>query len=408
MEFIQKNNINIAIEDIKDTPRSAFYLYFSTEKALPYDGTDIILGNLLLQGTDEKTAEQIAAELENLGIEISIDSSVDFLKISILCLNEDIEKALELTKHFVTKANFKTFDKEIFKFKGEVTALLDSPARKASDKFYREIFKDHKYGVTNTKILENIDGLKPEHISEHYKNLLSGRKIISVAMDVKNKDEILNLICSHLDFMQEKNSDKQELKTLKHDKKGIFKIVKDDAKQAQIFQGWITDGIESEDCAPLTVLNNILGASGLSSRLFVELRDRKGLAYTVRSTYKTLKDGAVFMLYIGTEPSNIKKSLEGFKTEIQRIIDEPPTDEEILGAKESYVGKFKYLYTQTNAQIARTNGWNYITGLDFNYNERFLEKIKAVTLDDILKVTKKYLQKEPVTVILAPSDYLNF
>ena len=408
MEFIQKNNINIALEDIKDTPRSAFYLYFSTEKELPYDGADIILGNLLLQGTNEKTAEQIATELENLGIEISIDSSVDFLKISILCLNEDIEKALELTNHFITKANFQTFNKEVFKFKGEVTALLDAPARKASDKFYREIFKDHKYGVTNTKILENIDNLKLEHIKEHYNNLLSGRKIVSVAMDVKDKEKLLSLIFSHLNFMQDTNTTTPVLKPLIHSKCGIYKIKKDDAKQAQIFQGWIVDGIKSKDCASLTVLNNILGASGLSSRLFVELRDKKGLAYTVRSTYKTLKDAAVFVLYIGTEPSNIQKSSEGFKTEIQRIIDEPPTDEEILGAKESYVGKFKYLYTQTNAQIARTNGWNYITGLDFNYNERFLEKVKAVTLDDILKVTKKYLQKEPVTVILAPSDYLNF
>lgn len=408
MNFIKQNNINIVIENIEDTPRSAIYLYLATDKDIPFDGADIMLGNLLLQGTDTKTAEEIATELENLGIEVSIDSSADYLKVSIVCLNEDVDKACELVNHFITQSNFKTFDKEVYKFKGEVSANLDIPARKASDKFYREIFKDNKYGVTNTKVLENIDNLKVEHVKEHYKNLLSGRKIISVAADIKNEEEFISKLTKYFDFMKDTTEAKPTLKTLLHDKKGIHKIIKDDAKQAQIFQGWIVEGLTSKDCAALTVLNNILGAGGLSSRLFVELRDKKGLAYTVRSSYKTLKDAAAFVLYIGTEPSNIQKSLEGFKTEIERIIKEPPVGIELQGGKENYTGKYKYLYTQTNSQIARTNGWNYITGLDFDYNKNLLDEVQNVTTDDIVQVVKKYLLKEPVTVILAPSKYLNF
>jgi len=216
------------------------------------------------------------------------------------------------------------------------------------------------------------------------------------------------MIASKLPFMKSDSTTTPITTSLPHTKNGVFKITKNDAKQAQIFQGWLVEGLNSKDCAALSVLNNVLGASGLSSRLFVELRDKKGLAYTVRSSYRTLKEGAAFVLYIGTEPSNIKKSLDGFKYEIQRVIDEPPVGEELKGAIESYIGKFKYFYTQTNSQIARTNGWNWITGLDFDYNQKLLSEIKNVKTEDVVNVAKKYLQKEPVTVVLAPDKYLNF
>ncbi len=407
MKFINSDGINIALRNVEGTPRIALYLYLSSDKEIPSIGAHQLLGNLLLQGTKDKTSEQIATELENLGIEVTIDSRVDFLKVSIVCLNEDLAHALDLVNDFMVNSTFDTFDKEIFKFKGETAALLDSPVRKASDIFYRKLFSEHKYGITNTKILENIENLKKEHITEHYKNLINGCKIVSVAGDIKSESELINMVKSKLDFMKSFGVIMKPVNYMQF-KPELFKIAKSDAKQAQIFQGWLTEGINSKDCAALNVLNNILGASGLSSRLFSELRDKKGLAYTVRSTYKVLKDASCFVLYIGTEPSNIKKSLEGFKYEIERIIKEPPNKDEVIGGIENHIGKYKYFYTQTNSQIASNLGWCYITGLDFDYNERLLEDIKKVNQDDIVNVCKKYLLKEPVTVVLAPEEYLKF
>ena len=246
-----------------------------------------------------------------------------------------------------------------------------------------------------------------DHVKELHQNLLNGKKIISIAATMDNQEEFVKNIVEKLSFMQSKNLDLAN-DLIEQYEPNLIKIAKDDAKQAQIFQGWIVPTYNSKDCAKLSVLNNILGASGLSSRMFVELRDKQGLAYTVRSQYKTMKNGAYFMLYIGTEPSNIQKSLNGFKSEIQRLIDEPPNNEELTGAIENYIGKFKYFYTQTNAQIASSNGINWINNLGFDYNEKLIEEIKNVTSNDIVEMAKKYLQKEPVTVVLAPSEFLNF
>lgn len=408
MKYLEINNTNVVYENIKDTPRCAIYLYFETDKPFPYEGVHILEGNLLLQGTKTKTAEQIASELENLGIEVSIDSRLDFLKISIVCLMEDIDFALDTVNDILLNSTFNSFEKEVYKFKGDTISSLDSPVTKASDAFYREIFKNHKYSLTNTKLLETVDNMKKEDVINYHNNLLSGRKIISIAADMQNDNEFINKVVSKLNSMKNSsqiNHINDEIKTYEPN---IVKIAKNDAKQAQIFQGFITEGIYSKDYPKLCVLNNVLGASGLSSRLFVELRDKKGLAYTVRSSYKTMKHGSLIMLYIGTDPTNIKKSLEGFRYEIERLIKDPPRKDELQGAIENYIGKFKYFYTQTNSQIAGANGWNWIMNLGFDFHTVILDEIKKVTRDDIIECTEKYLLKDPVTVVLAPDEYLNF
>ncbi len=408
MKYLEINNTNVVYENIKDTPRCAIYLYFETDKPFPYEGVHILEGNLLLQGTKTKTAEQIASELENLGIEVSIDSRLDFLKISIVCLMEDIDFALDTVNDILLNSTFNSFEKEVYKFKGDTISSLDSPVTKASDAFYREIFKNHKYSLTNTKLLETVDNMKKEDVINYHNNLLSGRKIISIAADIQNENEFINKVVSKLNSMKNSSQINQINDEIKTYEPNIVKIAKNDAKQAQIFQGFITEGIYSKDYPKLCVLNNVLGASGLSSRLFVELRDKKGLAYTVRSSYKTMKHGSLIMLYIGTEPTNIKKSLEGFRYEIERLIKDPPRKDELQGAIENYIGKFKYFYTQTNSQIAGANGWNWIMNLGFDFHTVILDEIKKVTRDDIIECTEKYLLKDPVTVVLAPDEYLNF
>lgn len=112
-------------------------------------------------------------------------------------------------------------------------------------------------------------------------------------------------------------------------KQEYSEIVKEDANQAQILQGWRVPTIGDDEYPVFMLLNIILGASGLSSRLFLELREKKGLAYTVRTAYETHKKSAVFSIYIGTEPSNIQTSIDGFKEEIEKIKTIPVSEEEL-------------------------------------------------------------------------------
>lgn len=406
MELINKNDINILLQKMPKTPRMCLNLFFKVNKKQKFNGINSIMARLLLQGTKKYSALQLAQEFENECIDISVKSKQDYIKMSVVFLNEDLKLAFELVRELLLNSTFDGFEKEIFKLKGEIASDLDNPRFKLSDCFVKNIFKNHPYSETHTNILETLDKISKEDVLNAYKDMFSNQKAVVLVGDWQNQDEIIDLIKSNFDFMTSKNTpDEIENIFLNHNEKdATLWLTKNDAQQAQIIQGCLVESFNSNKTYALTLMNNILGGSGLSCRLFVNLRDKQGLAYTVRSQYETLLHSAIFNMYIGTAPQNIKKSLEGFKIELSKLAQDYVSDEELIGAKESISGRLKY-FTQNNAQIAAVNGYNYIMGLGLDYNDKFLNEIKKITKEDIKNIANEILNKPKLNVIICPDEY---
>ena len=151
----------------------------------------------------------------------------------------------------------------------------------------------------------------------------------------------------------------------------------------------------------MAVINTILGSSGLSSRLFRELREKKGLAYTVRTSCESKELVGLFNIYIATEPSNIEISLQGFKEEIEKIKTIPVDDEELKNAKNNILGKHQFV-SETNFQQSTSLAYYGINGLPFSYFDTISEKIKNVTSEQILECANKYFNDNSVIAILHP------
>ena len=178
-------------------------------------------------------------------------------------------------------------------------------------------------------------------------------------------------------------------------------LIQQDLNQAHILKGWIVDTADSYDFAAISLLNIILGASGLSSRLFLELRDKKGLAYVVRSAYDVARLSANFSIYIATEPKNIEVSLKGFEEEIEKIKTVPVTEEELENAKNNLFGKWAFI-SETNSQQANWLAHYGIMGFGFDFHEKAVEKVKKVTAQDILTCANKYFNETFVLSVLKP------
>ncbi|MBQ7286165.1 MAG: insulinase family protein, partial [Candidatus Gastranaerophilales bacterium] len=305
----------------------------------------------------------------------------------------------------ILNSTFDDFEKEVFKIKGEIISDLDNPKMKLTDSFVKNIFKEHPYSSTHTKILEDLDKITKQDVIDAYKSLFDLPKAIVVVGDYENDEKMIEYFTNNFDFMKsvECENEIEDIFKNKIEKDEIIKLSKNDASQAQIIQGWLIDSFNSSLCAKYAVLNNILGSSGLSSRLFVNLRDKQGLAYTVRSQYETLAHSAIFNMYIGTAPINIQKSLDGFKDELQKLADIPPTKEELAGAKENIQGRLKY-FTQNNSQINAVVGYNFVMGLGLDYNERFMDEIRQVNAQDVSEMAKKLLSMPKLITIIAPDS----
>ncbi len=396
-----KNNIEFFYKKNLDTPRAALCLNFALPDFNSYPGVNSMMARLLFKGTKTKTAEMIAEEFDRYGIDFTVEMKQDYLRFRFLCLNEDFEKAIELVTDLVKNSTFDSFDTELAKLEGEIVAELDSPRGKALDNYCRNIFDNHYYGYTNTKILENLKNITKEQVINSYQDILNnGKKILTFVgdLDFSFVKKLVDENFGDLPVGFEKNSCTAPSQL--NEKKEV-EIIKPDANQAHIIKGWRVETFDSHDYAPLILLNIILGASGLSSRLFLELRDKKGLAYVVRSSYDVFALGASFSIYIATEPKNIEVSLKGFDEEISKIKNILVSEEELENAKNNILGKWAFSF-ETNSQQACNYGHYGILGLGFDFNEKTKEMIKLVTPEQIKNCANKYFNDKFVTSILKP------
>lgn len=402
-EFKLKNSIKSVFRLNKNTPRVGLSLNISINEAEQLPGIYCLMSRLLLQGTKNRTSEQIAKELDENAIELYIDMKQDYLRFRFVALNEDFSHAVEIMSDVIKNSTFEEFDKERIKMQGEITAELDSARTKALDNYYKTLFEGHFYGHTYTKMLDCLDSITKEDVESAYKNIIStGKKILSLVGDIDFESAKQNLDEKFGDIENE-NIKEKTFSTPELNEKKVAEIIKNDAQQAQIIQGWLMPTFDSDDYAPLVLTNIILGSAGLSSRLFLELREKKGLAYTVRSSYEPNEKCANFSIYIATEPKNVQICLDGFTTEINKLKEIPVSKQELEDAKNNLIGKQQFV-TETNAQQSNQLAYYGIMNLGFDFQERIIEKIKAVNISDIQRVVNQYFSENFVVSILRPDN----
>lgn len=400
------NGINLITKQNKNTPRTAINVFIATDTRVEEKaGESNLSGRLLLQGTETHSAEELAYTIESKAIDFNVETKQDYTKIKAVFLNEKYDEAMEILSDVMLNSKFDKLDKEKVKFKGEIEANLDNPKVKAIDNYYKNLYPHNHYGNSHTRILNDLNSIETKDVSDYYNSNLitSNISIVSVgdieSSTVKSSFEkiLKNVPPSNV------NDFNLRLDELKEDK--IVTIGQKDASQAQIIQGWHAPKITDKDYMPLVILNTILGSAGLSSRLFVELRDKKGLAYVVRSSYEALKHSGNLSVYIATAPQNIKTSLEGFKEEIYKLITEKVSEKELEDAKQNLLGKRSFFH-ETNSQQSHYLGYYEVMGLGAEFDNLIPERVNEVTSDDLQRVASLYLSKPSLTSILAEESYL--
>ena len=396
-EITLNNNIKLCLKQNKNTPRVALTLNMSISKPEKVYGEYSLMNRLLLKGTKKYSSEELSTILDENAIDFTCEMKLDYLRFRFVSLNEDFEKSLMILKDVIMNSTFEEFEKEKVKLRGELTAELDSAKVKVSDLFTKTIYKNHYYGNSYTKILESLDKISFEDVKNSYLEILNNStKTIALVGDIDTT--LVEKYLSDIPASVETLSKIEKPKALKQE---YTEIIKKDANQAQIIQGWIVPTIDSDEYPVIMLMNVILGASGLSSRLFLELREKKGLAYTVRSSYETHKKSAVFSIYIGTEPSNIKISIDGFKEEIEKIKTTLVSETELHNAVNNLIGKQQFV-TETNSQQANMMAYYSIMGKPFDYQDEIVRRLHNVTPQQILDCANKYFTDDYILSVIKP------
>ena len=168
-------------------------------------------------------------------------------------------------------------------------------------------------------------------------------------------------------------------------------------QQSIIMLGYLGAAVNHADYPVLKLLSTYLG-NGLSSRLFVELREKQGLAYDVSAFYPTRLDAANFLTHIGTAPENTAIALDGLRSEIARLCETTLSAKELQGAKNKLLGQ-QALGKQSNSEIAQLNGWYEVLGLGQQFDQQFQSAITQITSQQVQQVAQTYFQCPYVSLV---------
>lgn len=411
-EIKLNNGATLLYTPIETAPRLAFSMFLPGGNMLDrIPGISDMVDRLLMKGTTSRTQEQIAIEIDGLTLEVDTDTKRDYSGMHATMLEEDLDPSFDLIADFFYNATFTEFEREKQKVAGEVMMDLDSPKSRASDQFIRRVFENTPYGTVGSVIHDQLANMNSvADVKAHYKSVFHPKNlIVSVAGNI-SADKVARVIersfpADSAEPARVAPEVEAALRGLNLNKDDVVTFPRDDSSQAHIYKGWLAPNSRDEDYSALALLNTILGAAGLSSRLFLELRDKQGLAYNVRSTYEAYRHKGLFYLYIGTEPANKEKCLKGFIEEVDKLINIPVDEAELADAKRNILGR-RSVFLETAHQQANYIGANYTLGRTLEEIEQIPERIEAVTSADIQRVAQKYLTLPTVISVVGPSRIL--
>jgi len=177
---------------------------------------------------------------------------------------------------------------------------------------------------------------------------------------------------------------------------------KQDKAQTHILLGFQGPTLKDDDHYAIEVLNTIM--SGMGGRLFLELRDKKSLAYTVTSFYTPGLEPGFLGVYIGTAPQKEEEAISGMKEQLELLLKKGVTDEELARAQNYLVGSFEIGLQQNAAQAAKIT-FDELYGIGWEEYNSYPEKIYAVTKEDVLEAARKYIDLDKYTLaIVKPED----
>ncbi len=366
------------------------------------EGLSYLTARGLLLGTSKHTVNQVNEELDFMGASLSSSSGRDYATLSLKVLKKDLDKGLNLFMEVLTQPTFpeEEIRREIEKTLAAIQSEEDQPEEVAGKEFLKSLFLNSPYGhpVEGTK--ESVPRLTREAVVRFYRSYYHRNNAILTVVGDMTADQVKAKLLPLLEKWPTGEIPKPPFITKFEKEQKTVKINRP-ITQANIILGHAGVSRENPDYYALTVMNYILGGGGFASRLMEEIRNKRGLAYSVASFFDPGKYPGSFQIVLQTKNSSAKEAISLSLQQVERIQKELVSEKELEGAKKYLIGSFP-MRLDTQGKLANFLSQVEYFGLGLNYPEKYPSLIRSVTREDVLRVAKKYLYpKKYVLVIVA-------
>ena len=362
-------------------------------------GVAALLGDMLEEGTDKHTGEQIADIMAATGGTLSLSSSGGEVSV----LTPDADTALGLLFECVTRPAFPkdALERRRAQLLSTIADVETQPRNRARQTLNAAVYGDHPFGRSAYGQKEVVRKLTADDLKAFHQAAFSPKACTVVVVgDFDTADMTGKLEQLTAGWKGEAGKEVKVTPPPKDGKPGEIIVSDPTAAQTHVFVGHLGIKRDDPDYHPLLVMDNVLGVGpGFTDRLSSTLRDRKGLAYTVTASIagSAGDQPGLFVGYIGTFPDKYHDVREGFLKEIARIRDEKATAQEVEDAKKYLLGSLPFLLT-TNEGIAGQLLAAERYGLGLDYLAKYRKAVEAVTPEDVQRVAQKHLDPKKLTI----------
>ncbi len=357
-------------------------------------------GALLTEGTTNRTARQIAEEAASIGGMLRGDSSADSLVLAGNALAENLAKILNLMSDVARNANFPEDEVELRKQnrKQELLAQRSEASFLADEKFTEVLFSPHPY-ARQDPTPESIARLNRDAlVSFRDRYLVPNNAVLVLLGAIPPRKQALEMIQTEFGSWQQKEAPAAPAATFPEPKRTVVLVDRPGSVQADLRIGRLGVTRSEPDYFPLLVGNTILGG-GTSSRIFMNIREKKGFAYDARSIAQPLKDSGTFEVVTQVRNEVLTPALEAIFDELKQIATAPVSADELATAQNYLSGVF-VIRLETQDGLAGQLAATKLMGLPLDYLEKYTTRVRAVTPDQIRVVASKYVLPDKASMVV--------
>lgn len=362
-------------------------------------GLATMVAALLDEGAGPYSSQAFQQILEDKVISLGFSASRDSFTGTVKTLSENRDTAFDLFRLSLTQARF---DKEpVERIRGQLlTGLIresQSPGAQASRRLFGDAFAGHPYAHSPSGTVESVKAISTADLKSFTKaQLTRDRLVVAVVGDI-TPDELARRLDQVFGALPAQGPFGATPEAHAAPKPGLVMIPKDNPQTTALFA---LPGIRRDDpdWYAAYVVNYILGGGGFSSRLTEEVREKRGLAYSVTSYLVPYAHGGLILGSVATQAARFPESVELIKAEFRRMRDDGPTEKELADAKTYLNGSFP-LQQDSTSSIASLLIQMQENHLGQDYLDRRGALMEAVTMDDARRVAKRLLDPESLSFV---------
>ncbi len=358
-------------------------------------GISHFIEHLIFKGSARYNAQEISAIFDNLGGEINAFTGKEYTCYYFRLLDEHLDKGFEVLTEILQNPLFKPEDVESERkvILEEIAMYEDTPDEKIHDLFLNYLFEGHPLGNSILGDSETIKNLSRDELAKYFESYYNPASIVLAASGSLKHQELVEKLQAHW-----VKNDSGEIKGGPLKVKTFPKVAVSYKKTEQIHLclGVETFNARHPERFTLAVFDTILG-KGMSSRLFQEIREKRGLAYSIFSYSSLFNETGAQIIYAGTNKKNLQKVIDLILEQIYSLGDEGPTEEELEKAKNQIKSQLVLSLESTSARMNRIGRTIMARQKILSLNQ-IIQKVNEVSVEKVKNLAKKLFKPSRIVV----------